>query len=68
MTPLTCALCKQTLTMGIWDRLTEQVYCAQCLPPLPPVRTDRVRRASRSERLGKDPMAPRPTPDRDQSR
>lgn len=35
MTPLICAACKQSLTMGIWDHQTEQVYCSRCIPPLP---------------------------------
>jgi len=33
--PLTCAACGQTLTHAIWDKLTEQVYCDRCIPPLP---------------------------------
>jgi hypothetical protein len=36
MKPLTCACCCKALTSALWDKKTEQWYCAQCVPPLPP--------------------------------
>lgn len=36
LSPIICARCSQSLTKGYWDKRTEQLYCRECLPPLPP--------------------------------
>ena len=36
MKPFVCAACGEVLTSALWDKATEQMYCRQCIPPLPP--------------------------------
>lgn len=36
MKPIVCAACGEVLTSALWDKYTEQLYCRQCVPPLPP--------------------------------
>jgi hypothetical protein len=40
MTALICPVCRKSVNMGIWDNCTQRIYCAQCIPPLPP--SDRI--------------------------
>lgn len=40
MTALICPVCRKSLNMGIWDNCSQRIYCAQCIPPLPP--SDRI--------------------------
>lgn len=35
MKPIVCAVCGEMLTSALWDKDTEQLYCRQCVPPLP---------------------------------
>lgn len=35
MRPTVCAACGKGVTMAIWDKETEQLYCGRCIPPLP---------------------------------
>jgi DNA-binding IclR family transcriptional regulator len=36
MKPIVCAACGKVLTSALWDKDTEQLYCRQCITPLPP--------------------------------
>lgn len=35
MRPTVCAACGKGVTIAIWDKGTEQLYCSHCIPPLP---------------------------------
>lgn len=35
MKPIICASCGEVLTLAVWDKRTEQLYCRDCIPPLP---------------------------------
>jgi len=37
MKPIICAHCGKALTSAMWDTRTEQVYCRDCIPPLPKI-------------------------------
>lgn len=54
MKPILCASCGKTLTLAIWDKRTEQVYCRYCIPPMP-VHSIREWPGPRKQTTRKDP-------------